>query len=114
MTLRAALDRTLLLMRDHVRADTADVVLLDALCNTEVVVVSDAANLTSHSAQTAVVTAATLIARTGASVYLDIPTTMCCFQPPLRSLELNEALEELGQSAAGAESLPDRCCRAGS
>jgi hypothetical protein len=103
MTLREALDRTLLLMRDHVRADTADDVLLDALCSTEVAVVSDAANLASHSAQTAVVTAATLIARTGASVRLDLPTTMCRLQPPLRSLELSEALEDLGRDL-----LPER------
>lgn len=103
MTLRAALNRTLLLMRDHVRADTADEVLLDALCNTDVAVVSDAANLASHSAQTAVVTAATLIARTGASVYLDLPNTTCRSQPPLRSLELGEALEDLGRDL-----LPER------
>jgi molybdopterin/thiamine biosynthesis adenylyltransferase len=97
MTLREALDRTLLLMRDHVRASTADDVLLEALCSTEVAVVGDAANLTSHSAQTAVVTAATLIARSGASIHLDLPNTMCGPQPPLRSLELNEALEDLGR-----------------
>jgi len=103
MTLRAALDRTLLLMRDHVRVETADEVLLDALCNTEVAVVSDAANLASHSAQTAAVTAATLIARTGASIHLNLPTTMCRLQPLLRSLELNEALEDLGRDL-----LPER------
>jgi molybdopterin/thiamine biosynthesis adenylyltransferase len=103
MTLREALDRTLLLMRDHVRADTADDVLLGALCGTEVAVVSDAANLASHSAQTAVVTAATLIARTGASIHLDLPSTMCRPQPPLRPLELNEALEDLGRDL-----LPER------
>jgi ThiF family protein len=103
MTLRAALDRTLLLMRDHVRADTADDVLLDALCGTEVAVVSDEANIASHSAQTAVVTAATLIARTGALVHVDIPTNVHGFQPPLRSLELNEALEDLGRDL-----LPER------
>lgn len=104
MTLRDALDRTLLLMRDHVRPETPDDVLLDALSNTEILIVSDEANIASNSAQTAAITAAMLTARSGAAVYLDVPNTILrCPQPPLRLAELNQALLEVG-----TDLLPER------
>ena len=58
MTLADALDRTLLLMRDEVGTDLADQVLIEALTSTSIVLVADHANIASHAAQTAFVTAA--------------------------------------------------------
>jgi hypothetical protein len=84
MTLRQALDRTLRLMRDELDDATPDDTLLAALTETEVVIVADAANLTSHSAQTAYVTAALLMARSGHRVYLLAPDiSLAGAQPPV-------------------------------
>ncbi|MFM9701341.1 hypothetical protein, partial [Streptomyces europaeiscabiei] len=65
MSLREALDRTLLLMRDEVRADVPDTVLMEALTGTRIALIGDQTNLASHAAQTAFVTAAILMARSG-------------------------------------------------
>jgi hypothetical protein len=65
MTLRQALDRTLLLMRDEIVESAGDDTLLAALTGTRVALIADAANIASHSAQTAFVTAALLMARSG-------------------------------------------------
>jgi hypothetical protein len=76
MTLRQALDRTLRLMRDEIDDAAPDETLLAALTGTEVAIVADAANLATHSAQTAFVTAALLMARSGHRVHLlgpDVP-----------------------------------------
>jgi hypothetical protein len=84
MSLRDALDRTLRLMRDELVDATPDDMLVAALTETEVALVADAANLASHSAQTAYVTAALLMARSGHRVHLlapDIP--LLGTQPPL-------------------------------
>lgn len=91
----AALDRTLLLMRDDVHAD--DAALLGALTQVNVALVADAANLASHSAQTAYVTAATLMARAGHRVWLCAPDIKLVGpQPPLRNGGLIGGLVELG------------------
>jgi len=73
MTLRQALDRTLRLMWDELEAATPADTLITALTGTEVAIVADAANLVTHSAQTAYVTAALLMARSGHRVHLLAP-----------------------------------------
>lgn len=84
MNLQKALDRTLLLMRDELQDAVSDDTLISALTETKVAVVADTANLASHSAQSAYVTAALLMARSGHRVHLlapDIP--LIGVQPPL-------------------------------
>lgn len=84
MTLREALDRTLLLMRDEIETSVPDEMLIAALTGTRVALVADAVNLATHSAQSAFVTAALLMARSGHAVHLiapDIP--MIGLQLPL-------------------------------
>jgi hypothetical protein len=96
-TLRQALDRTLLLMRDELTDAVSDDVLLDALVHTEIALVADRSNLLSHSAQTAFATAAMLMARSGHRVYLlapDLP--MRGVQPPLQFGPLRSALMGMG------------------
>jgi hypothetical protein len=95
--LRESLDRTLLLMRDELREDTEDLDLLTALTSTEVLLVGDVENLSSHAAQCAFVTAALLMARSGHRVYViapDIP--LIERQPPLNRGTLLRSLIELG------------------
>jgi hypothetical protein len=102
MSLREALDRTLLLMRDEVEDDVDDDTLLAALTETGVALIADQANLVSHSAQTAFVTSALLMARSGHRVHLlcpDIP--LLGPQPPLAAGRL---LTELMRT--GADLLP--------
>ena len=96
MTLRDALDRTLLLMRDYLDEQVSDVVLLDALTSTRVLISADEANLQSHSAQSAFFTLATLCARSGATVFLDAPNVHL-IQPhrPATADRLIDALMEL-------------------
>ena len=74
--LREALDRTLLLMRGELVAETPDAALIEALTATQIALVADEHTLTSLSAQTAFATIAMLCARSGHRVYLlapDIP-----------------------------------------
>jgi hypothetical protein len=97
MSLRKALDRTLLLMRDEVNDSADDDTLLAALTGTRVALIADAANIASHSAQTAFVTAALLMARSGHQVYLlcpDVP--LACPQPPLSQGRMITQLLQVG------------------
>jgi hypothetical protein len=97
MNLRRALDRTLLLMRDEVQEGVDDNTLLGALTGTHVALVADEANIASHSAQTAFVTAAMLMARSGHRVHLlcpDVPLTGP--QPPLGRGRLTSELVRIG------------------
>lgn len=104
LTLRGALDRTLLLMRDHVSPEATDKKLLDALTGTVVCLVADEANIRSHSAQTAFVTTALLLARSGHEIYLSAPDTkLVGQQPPLGCGALIEQLQ-----IAGRQILPGR------
>ena len=103
MTARAALDRTLLLMRDFLRPETPDDAIMQALISTRVALVSDRLNLSSNSAQSAIVSVATMAARSGAEIYLIAPRTkLIGRQPPLSSMELLEGLLEVG-----SELIPD-------
>jgi len=79
------LARTLLLMRDEIRAEATDATLLDALTTTEIVVTGDCSTLASHAAQTAFVTIAMLCARSGHKVYLAAPDVSLVGPQPLLS-----------------------------
>jgi hypothetical protein len=83
-------------MRDHLRDTVVDDLLLDGLLGTRVTLASDPANLTTHSAQTALVTAALLLARAGSTVFVDAPNVVLLGpQPPLRQMRLLDALVEI-------------------
>lgn len=97
MTLREALDRTLLLMRDEFGDDASDAMLLAALTGTRVALIADDKNIASHSAQTAFVTAAMLMARSGHKVFLLAPDVeMIGRQPPLRPGRMIDQLLRTG------------------
>ena len=99
MTLLAeSLSRTLLLMRDEVGPEIGNSVLLAALTNTRVALIADAGNIASHTAQTAFVTAAMLMARSGHQVFLMAPDVMMVApQPPLQSGAMFDQLARLGK-----------------
>jgi hypothetical protein len=79
-----ALDRTVRLMRDHLSPAVSDAVLLQALLNTHVRIVADAANLSSPAAQSAFTTTTLLLLRSGTRVSLDAPDLACAgSQAPL-------------------------------
>jgi hypothetical protein len=98
MTLRDALDRTLRLMRDEVRETVTDDDLIAALTGLRVVLIADAASIGTHSAQTAFITAAMLMARSGHRVHLMCPRiALAGPQPPLGRGELVEELARVGR-----------------
>jgi hypothetical protein len=83
--LAESLSRTLRLMRDEFGPEIDDNILLDALTNTRVALMADTTNIASHAAQTAFVTAAMLMARSGHQVFLMAPeVTMLASQPPVQ------------------------------
>lgn len=94
---REALDRTLLLMRDHIDPSAPDDVLVDALCAVRVLVVADRPNLRTAAGQSVLVTTVLLAARSGASIYLDLPDVpLLGPQPPLTGDRLLAALLDVG------------------
>jgi hypothetical protein len=96
--LAESLSRTLLLMRDEFEASIEDAVLLSALTSTRVALVTDEANISSHSAQTAFITAAILMARSGHQVFLVAPNVRIIGpQPPLLPGRLIEQLLTAGR-----------------
>jgi len=97
MSLREALDRTLLLMRDEIDSRASDDVMLNALTSTSIAVIADEHNIATHSAQSAFITTALLAARSGHNVTLIVPNMeMVGHQPPLRSGRLLDRLMEVG------------------
>ena len=97
MSTTEALNRTLLLMRDHLDPGVSDDALVRALTGTRVMLVAYEANLSSPAAQSALVTAALLTARFGARVYLDIPDVdRRGPQPPLSGRRLASGLLRVG------------------
>ncbi len=85
-------------MRDDLLASTSDKQLIAALTKTTVAVVADTKNIASHSAQSAFVTLALLLARSGHRVYLDAPSTLLVGpQPPLANGEMLEQLLIIGR-----------------
>ncbi len=96
--LREALDRTLLLMRDELTEDVPDETLLTALTGTEIALVADGRNLASHSAQSAFITAALLMARSGHKVHLVAPDVpLVGPQPPLKRGGIVSSLVDVGR-----------------
>lgn len=92
-----ALNRTLLLMGTVLQSTCSLEDRLAALVGTRVVLQADAAALATTAGQTALVTAAMLMARSGHSVWLDIPAVdLVSPQPPLNGADLSEALVALG------------------
>ena len=93
-----ALNRTFLLMRTDLAHGVDDQVLLDALRSTRVVLAADEAALFTHSGQSAYINAATLLARSGHSVWLAAPEIdLIGAQPPLRGERLIAGLRDLGE-----------------
>ena len=82
--LREALARTALLVRRDFFPNLSETQIADGLAAINVRIVSDADNLASPAAQTAVVAAAIVVAQSGAGVVLDIPdVAFAAPQPPL-------------------------------
>ena len=104
-----ALKRTLLLMRSDLET-VSDEELLEALTGTRVVLRAGPDALQTHSGQSAIAAAATLMLRTGHEVFLDFPDVRLLGpQPPLHSGGgLLGALLE-----CGSDLLPGRCFKLG-
>jgi hypothetical protein len=97
VSLGEALDRTLRLMRDEVKSDVGDEILLQALTSTTVALIADKNNISCHSAQTAFVTAAILMARSGHRVHVLAPNVpLIGPQPPLGIGRMVEQLVQTG------------------
>jgi hypothetical protein len=96
--LEEALNRTLLLMRTELQPDVEDATLLAALTGVRVVVVADQAALATHSGQSAYVTAALTMARSGHQIWLaGEETPLLRAQPPLGDGLLFERLLDVGR-----------------
>ena len=92
------MSRTLLLMRDEFGPDIDDSVLLSALTNTRVALIADTTNIASYAAQTAFVTTAMLMARSGHQVFLMAPDVeMTGPQPPLEPGTIIDQLTRVGK-----------------
>lgn len=92
-----ALARTMLLMRRNLRPEVSDDELLDALTSVRVVLVADDENLAAPEGQYALVTAALLIARSGAKCLLHAPNArLSGVHTPLEQTHLVDALLEVG------------------
>ncbi|MBI3699655.1 MAG: ThiF family adenylyltransferase [Afipia sp.] len=97
MTLRQTLDRTLLLMRDEINETADDETLIVALTGTKVAIIADTSNLATHSAQTAFITMALLMARSAHHVYLLAPDlTLVGVQTPLGGGSIIAELLKIG------------------
>ena len=95
--LHEALGRTLLLMRDSLSEQVGDDELIDALTRTSVVLAADGDALATHSGQSAFITSALLMARSGHRIHLMAPeTTLMGQQPPLAGTALRRALTDVG------------------
>lgn len=108
--LREALDRTLLLMRTDLVPGVCDDELVAALTSTRVVLAAGPDTLRSQSGQSAVITAAMLMARSGHDIWLafeDAPLLVA--QPPLVGATIRGALLEVGDDL-----MPGLCFRNGS
>jgi hypothetical protein len=93
-----ALNRTLLLMGTALNPTCTPETRLQALTATRVVIQAETAALRTASGQSALVTAATLMARSGHEVWIDAEETMVLGpQPPLRGSALLGGLMALGR-----------------
>jgi len=104
MTLEDALDRTLRLVETQLRPDAPRADVLQALTTTRVMLRADHDTLSTASGQSALVTAALAMARSGHEVWIDAPDVpMVGAQSPLNGVRLLPALAEVG-----ADLLPTR------
>lgn len=109
MSLSDALSRTLLLMRSDLDPSVEDAQLVDALTSVRVVLHASGDALETHSGQTALVTTALTMARSGHEVWVAAnEVAMLGPQPPLVQGPLLRALAE-----AGADLLPGSSIRLG-
>ena len=112
MSLIRALDRTLLLMRDELYEHLSDEKLLTALTETTVVLIADERNFRTHSAQTAYVTAAVLLARSGHRVALAAPNIeLLRSQPPLEAGKLIDHFLAIAPNILPGMSFASGCAR---
>lgn len=96
MSLCETLNRTILLMRDELSEHVRDEELVEALTKTTITLVADEKNLRTHSAQSAYVTTAMLLLRSGHRVYLEAPNIeLVGAQPPLASGKLIDQLASI-------------------
>ena len=87
-----------MLMRDEISERANDQALIAALTNTRVALIADETNICSHAAQTAFVTAAMLMARSGHRVSLFSPNVMLLgHQPPAQNGHMLEQLSFSGK-----------------
>lgn len=94
---REALDRTMRLMRDNLDPAVSDEALLSALLRPRVLVTANEEALASPAAQTAFVTTALLLLRSGATVAVSAPDVALLHpQPPLVGDRLVSALLDVG------------------
>lgn len=106
MTAREALDRTALLLRDAVTDEVSEAAIVDRLQSFRVRCISDWANASTHSGQSALVTLVSLIARMGVQVAIDVPDIeLVGPQPPLRGNRLSAALVDLGDDLVPGSSI---------
>lgn len=107
--LAEALNRTLLLMRTDLASDVSDGALLSALTSVRVVIEAGDDVVRSHAGQSAIITAALLMARSGHEVWINAPEApLLGPQPPLRLPHLVAGLVDIGDDL-----LPTRAIRAG-
>jgi hypothetical protein len=93
-----ALSRTILLAKTELNSAIGDRVIIEALCSTSVALVADDVALLSHAGQSAFITTALLMARSGHKVLLLAPNVpLIGDQPPLSGGHLIDALVEIGQ-----------------
>src|SRR6266566_3941125 len=97
LTAREVLDRTLLLMRDHLLDSISDAQLVNALTSVKLVFVADRSNLDSPEGQHALVAAVVLCARSGARCHLEIANVpQAGVHAPLHGGALRDALLDFG------------------
>jgi hypothetical protein len=96
--LEVALDRTFLLMRDNLAPEVSNAQLLHALTSTKVALVASEEDLQTHAAQSAYVTAALQMARSGHRIALVAPDVrLIGSQPPLIGTNLISSLFDVGR-----------------
>ena len=99
MTALQALDRTIRLCRDYVADELSGEEICKSLQSTQILCISDTANLSSHSGQVTLVTLVSLLSRMGMQVAVRIPeTTLLSSQPPASGQDLRTALVGLSES----------------
>lgn len=109
MSCADALSRTLLLMRSDLDPLVTEDQLLAALNSVKVLLCADAATLATHSGQSALVTAALTMARSGHEVWIEATeVNRIGAQPPLTGASLLAGIVEVGQDL-----LPDCAIRLG-